>query len=375
MNNYSEITKVLKLRQAMGFIYALCATVLCGVLPYLRFGLESLRSLLWDIFLLLDASGPLLHFMLGCLYSGLQALYSFVWDALFLFAASRPHLSLMLSLLRDQSHGFWAGLLVGCFFTTLPGLSCLFLGSLLLCAFMHFMCLHLCACTPVLSGRCDTQDVYRSAPVILPVHYGSTHAFAPVIPPVRPAIAPVVPPLVLTVGLVPTPALTSVFLPVKPALVPKLLPWLTADQIFHLIVVLFLDSYEVLFTNVKLSKYLTYNQRIVAWYEQHKRLQAQGRFVPDPAMSTVRTSRGDVVYPDPGSVMLVQHTSLYPTRLVDGAATFSAASHRDLDSLYCTYCNKRRHEVVSCYKKWKDEKKALKHLGAQPSNNWGWGSC
>ena len=154
-----------------------------------------------------------------------------------------------------------------------------------------------------------------------------------------------------------------------------LLPWLSADQVFHLVVLLFLDSYEVLFTNVKLSKYLTYNQRIVAWYEQHKRLQAQGRFVPDPAMSTVRTSRGNVVYPDPGSVMLVQHTSLYPTRLVDGAATFSAASHRDLDSLFCTYCNKRRHEAVSCYKKWKDEKKALKHLGAQPSNNWGWGSC
>ena len=58
-------------------------------------------------------------------------------------------------------------------------------------------------------------------------------------------------------------------------------------------------------------------------------------------MSTVRTSRGDVVYPDAGSVMLVQHTSVYPTRLVDhdGAATFSAASHWDLDSktLYCTY--------------------------------------
>ena len=70
------------------------------------------------------------------------------------------------------------------------------------------MCLHFCACTPVLSGRCGTQDVYRSAPVILPVHYGSTHASAPVIPPVRPAIAPVVLPLVLTIGLGPTPALT-----------------------------------------------------------------------------------------------------------------------------------------------------------------------
>ena len=106
-----------------------------------------------------------------------------------------------------------------------------------------------------------------------------------------------------------------------------------------------------------------------------KRPQAQGRFVPDPTMSTVRTSRGDIIYPDQGSVMLVQRTSVYPARFVNDAATFSAASHWDLDSLYCTYCNKRRHEIVSCHKKWKDEKKALKHLGAQPWNNWGWSSC
>ena len=145
MSNHSEIIKVFIFRQVMGPLYALCATVLCGVLPNLRFGLESLRSLLWDIFLLLDASGPLLYFMLGCLYSGITALNSFVWDALFLFAASRPHLSLMLSLLRDQSHSFWASLLVGCFFTTLPGLSCLFWD---LCCF-ELLCT-LCACTSVL---------------------------------------------------------------------------------------------------------------------------------------------------------------------------------------------------------------------------------
>ena len=172
-----------------------------------------------------------------------------------------------------------------------------------LCCFV-LLCT-LCACTCVLVHLfCLDVVIHRTCTDLPGLSFyqytidGSTHAFAPVIPPVRPAITPVVPSLVLTVGLVPTPALTSVFLPVKPALVPKLLPWLTADQIFHLIVLLFLDLYEVLFTNVKPSKYLTYNQRIVAWYEQHKRLQAQGHFVPDPAMSTVRTSRGDIVYPD-----------------------------------------------------------------------------
>ena len=40
--------------------------------------------------------------------------------------------------------------------------------------------------------------------------------------------------------------------------------WLAVDKIFHQIVLLFLDSYEVLFTKDKLSKYLTYVYTISA---------------------------------------------------------------------------------------------------------------
>ena len=367
MNNYSEITKVLKLRQAMGFIYALCASMLYGVLPSIRFGLVSLRSLLLNVFWILEASRPNLSLMMSCAYSMLTALYCLAWDALPCLATSRPRLTLVLVLLRGQPHGFWAGFLVGCLVTAWPGLLCLLVKSLLACAIVH-LALWL---VPAFSEHTDTQGF--SDPVILALRpaFDAQDLCSSVVLPAQPASSPTIS---LPVGVVPSPVFTHV-MPVTPILVPELVPWISVHQLFHQIVLVFLDSYEVLSTNVKLSRYLAYDQRIVAWHQQYKRLQARGHFVPDPAMSTVRTSRGEVVYPDPGSVMLVQHTSLYPTRLVDGTATFSAASHRDLDSLYCTYCNKRRHEVVSCYKKWKDEKKAFKHLGAQPSNNWGWGSC
>ena len=53
-------------------------------------------------------------------------------------------------------------------------------------------------------------------------------------------------------------------------------------------------------------------------------LQAQGIFFADPSVPAVRTSKGNMVYPDPGSVILVQRTSLYPTQLAyDGWGTSS----------------------------------------------------
>ena len=54
------------------------------------------------------------------------------------------------------------------------------------------------------------------------------------------------------------------------------------------------------------------------------RLQAQGNFFTDPSVPAVQTSKGNMVYPDPGSVILVQWTSLYPTQLAyDGWGTSS----------------------------------------------------
>ena len=72
------------------------------------------------------------------------------------------------------------------------------------------------------------------------------HLSSLVVPPVRPTLALFILPVRLA------PAFTPVLLPVK------LVPWLAVDQVFHQIVLLFLDSYEVLFTKDKLSKYLTY---------------------------------------------------------------------------------------------------------------------
>ena len=166
MNNYSEIIKVFRLRQvtfrqAMCFIYALCASMLCGVLPSIRFGLVSLRSLLLNVFWILEASRPNLSLMMSCAYSMLTALYCLAWDALLCLATSRPRLTLVLVLLRGQPHGFWAGFLVGCLVTAWPGLLCLLVKSLLACAIVH-LALWL---VPAFSEHTDTQGF--SDPVIL----------------------------------------------------------------------------------------------------------------------------------------------------------------------------------------------------------------
>ena len=121
------------------------------------------------------------------------------------------------------------------------------------------------------------------------------------------------------------PAFTPVILPVQPSLVSAVLvPWLTAGEVFRLVVLPFLDTYEVLFTNMKFSGYISSNQQIATWYLDHMWLQAQGIFFADPSVPAVRTSKGKMVYSDPGSVILVQWTSLYPTQLAyDGWGTSS----------------------------------------------------
>ena len=46
--------------------------------------------------------------------------------------------------------------------------------------------------------------------------------------------------------------------------------------------------------------------------------------------------------------------------------------HRDVDSLVCTFCGKRRHEAQNCHKWEKMLKKLAKRapLGASASNQW-----
>ena len=154
-----------------------------------------------------------------------------------------------------------------------------------------------------------------------------------------------------------------------PVLVQRI-PYISTEMLFRLIVP-YLDSYELLFTTKACSAYRSFTPAIFSWW---RRQAATHRFIADVTNHVVRTSAGTIVHPELGSIMRVQTLSCLPSSLSRSSVT--VATYRDIDSLTCDYCGKRRHLAHECWKRLKDEKRLFKlqSRGAHESNNWGWGA-
>ena len=133
----------------------------------------------------------------------------------------------------------------------------------------------------------------------------------------------------------------------------------------------YLDSFEVVLTTTAFFKYVNCTPAVSAWYRRY--LRSHVGFVADVANRVVRTSAGAVVHPELGNVMRVQTLTSLPSSL--SHSTITVATYRDLDSLACDYCGKRRHLAPQCWKRLQDEKRKFRRSrGASATNSWGWGT-
>jgi len=166
------------------------------------------------------------------------------------------------------------------------------------------------------------------------------------------------------------PAATPVQVSVPVSLRSSSPPYFSHEMMCSLVLP-YLDSFEVVLTTTAFFKYVNCTPAVSAWYRRY--LRSHVGFVADVANRVVRTSAGAVVHPELGNVMRVQTLTSLPSSL--SHSTITVATYRDLDSLACDYCGKRRHLAPQCWKRLQDEKRKFRRSrGASATNSWGWGT-
>ena len=159
--------------------------------------------------------------------------------------------------------------------------------------------------------------------------------------------------------------------PRVPALTTSRPSYLSYAMVCRLIIP-YLDSYEVVLStrgfHQYATDYTTCQPGIMKWYRSYVLRQ---RFVCDLTDQVVRTSVGNIVYPDL-EFRVHRLVSIQPTSKF-AVANSTATVYTDIDSVLCTYCDKTRHSAEFCWKRAKDEKLLFKRMGATAANNWGWG--
>ena len=231
-----------------------------------------------------------------------------------------------------------------------------------------------------LFGDCVHLSTLSVPPVVMK-DAGVQVQFVPALPQlfqplcVSPALRPILPPALCASVVMPISGPSTYPSPVAPVLSAAVRSYFPVVFLVHYVLP-FLDSFEILYTTRSMYAYRSHTPRILAWHEAYIRTQCSG-FVPDPARRVVRTSAGTMVYPDVGTVMRPSFLTVIPESITSSRSPAMASVYRDVDSLVCTFCGKRRHEAVNCHKKQKRDKQLAKRssLGASAANKWGWGFC